>query len=300
MIKPLHTIREVFAPEETPIAPRSGVIGGLITLVALAMSFLAVVAFEAGVAADRVAGQWAGELAQSATVRISADPQDLDALGKAALSALQIAPGVASARVLSESELQDLLAPWLGQQADVAALPLPRLIDVTIEGAGPDVADVQRQLDLVAPGAIYDDHGEWRAPLIEAAQGLRRLTTLGVALSLVVLSAMVGVAAVATLWSGEGVVRTLRLIGADDRFISGAFERQFSLRAAIGGVFGSAIALFAMSRMPQITSSDILTAGVSFGQGPTWWLVIAAPIACAIAALLATKAACFFVLRSVD
>lgn len=295
-----RAIREVFAPEETPIAPKSGVIGGLITLVALAMSFLAVVAFESGVAADRVAGKWAGELAQSATVRVSTDPEEMDTIAKAAMSALQIAPGVASARLLSESELQDLLAPWLGQQADVSALPLPALIDVTIEGTGPDVEDVQRQLDLVAPGAVYDDHGEWRAPLIEAARGLRRLTMLGVALSLAVLAAMVGVAAVASLWSGEGVVRTLRLIGADDKFISSAFERQFALRAAIGGVFGAALGLFAMSRMPQITSSNILTAGVDFGQGPTWWLVLATPIACAIAALLATKAASYFVLRSAD
>ena len=297
-MNPFRAIREVFAPEETPIAPRSGVIGGLITLVALAMSFLAAVAFEAGVAADRVAGQWAGELAQSATVRISARPEDMDTVARAAMSALQIAPGVASARLLSESELQELLAPWLGQQADVGALPLPALIDVTIEGTGPDVEDVQRQLDLVAPGAVYDDHGEWRAPLIEAARGLRRLTMLGVALSLGVLAAMVGVAAVASLWSGAGVVRTLRLIGADDRFISRAFERQFALRAAIGGVFGSALGLLAMSRMPQVTSSNILTAGVDFGQAPTWWLALAAPVACAIAALLATKAASFFVLRS--
>lgn len=299
-MNPFRAIREVFAPEETPIAPRSGVIGGLITLVALVMSFMAAVAFEAGVAADRVAGQWAGELAQSATVRISADPEEIDGIAKAAMSALQIAPGVASARLLSESELQELLAPWLGQQADVAALPVPALIDVTIEGKGPDVEDVQRQLDLVAPGAVYDDHGEWRAPLIEAARGLRRLTMLGVALSLVVLAAMVGVAAVASLWSGAGVVRTLRLIGAEDRFISSAFERQFALRAAIGGVFGSALGLIAMSRMPQITSSSFLTVGAEFGQGPTWWLALAAPLACALAALLATKAASFFVLRSAD
>ena len=299
-MNPFRAIREVFAPEETPIAPRSGVIGGLITLVALVMSFLAAIAFEAGVAADRIAGQWAGELAQSATVRISADAEEMDSVAKAAMSALQIAPGVASARLLSESELQELLAPWLGQQADVGALPLPALIDVTIEGTGPDVEDVQRQLDLVAPGAVYDDHGEWRAPLINAARGLRRLTALGVVLSLVVLAAMVGVAAVASLWSGAGVVRTLRLIGADDRFISSAFERQFALRAAFGGVFGAALGLLAMLRMPQITSSNILTAGVEFGQGPTWWLVIAAPVACAVAALLATKAASFFVLRSAD
>lgn len=293
----VKAIRNVFAPAETPIAPKSGVIGGLILFVSLAMTFLAVVAFEAGLAAERVAGQWSGELAQSATVRIVAPKQELPTLTRETLAVLEIAPGVAAAREISEAELKALLAPWLGRDADVAALPLPVLIDVSIEGGGPNVVDVQRQLDLVAPGAVYDDHGQWRAPLIEAAQGLRRIALVGVALALLALGAMVGVAATASLWAGASVVLTLRLIGAEDRFISRAFERQFALRAAIGGVFGAAIALFISARMPRITSADIFSPGEAAASGPHFWLIVAAPAIAAIAALLATRTASFFVLR---
>ncbi|MEM7269746.1 MAG: cell division protein FtsX [Pseudomonadota bacterium] len=292
-------VKRLFVSEETAIAPKAGIIGGLITVVSIAMSFLAVAAFEAGVAANRIAGEWTGELAQSATVRISAPQEDIDAVAIAALRTLEFAPGVASARILSDEELQTLLAPWLGRDADIAALPLPALIDVKVEGTGPDVADVQRQLDLAAPGAVYDDHGEWRAPLIEAALGLRRLAIVGVALTLIALAAMVGVAAVATLWSGATVVRTLRLIGAEDRFISRAFERQFSVRAAIGGLIGAGAAMFAMTRLPNITSSEILMAGVS-PEGATWWLLAATPLVCAATALWATKTASYFVLRRTD
>lgn len=292
-----RSIRNIFAPEETPIAPRSGVIGGLITLVSLAMTFIAVIAFEAGVAADRVAGQWSDDLARSATVRVAAAPEDLEAVTRAALKVLQTVPGVAGARTMDETELQGLLAPWLGREADVAALPLPALIDVTLGGRGPDPADVQRQLDLAAPGAVYDDHGAWRAPLIDAAAGLRRIALAGVALTLLALAAMVGVAATASFWSAYGVVHTLRMIGAEDRFISRAFARQFALRATIGGVFGAAIALGVVARMPRLTSAEILSAGDAAATGPSFWLILVAPAICGLTALLATRTASLFLLR---
>lgn len=296
-MNPLRPLRNLFAPEDTPIAPRSGVIGGLITLVALAMSFIAVVAFEAGLAADRIAGQWSAELTRSATVRITAAPEDAEAVTAAALSVLKVAPGVASARALTEEELQALLAPWLGRDADISALPVPGLIDVRLAGAGPDVEDVQRQLDLAAPGAIYDDHGEWRGPLISAARGMRMIAMAGVALAAAALAAMIGVAATASFWVSAGVVNTLRMIGAEDRYISGAFERQFALRAGIGGVFGAAFALGAAARLPEIEGAEILSIGADAAQTPTLWLGIAAPLACALTALIATRLASFFVLR---
>ncbi|MEL7462529.1 MAG: cell division protein FtsX [Pseudomonadota bacterium] len=285
-----------FGPPETPIAPRAGLVGGLISLVAAAMAFLAVAAFEAGVAADRVAGRWSGELAKSATVRITAPAEDAQAVTAAALRVLEIAPGIASARILSETENQALLSPWLGRDADVAALPLPILIDITVSGRGPDAADIQRQLELAAPGAVYDDHGEWRAPLITAARGLRIIAGIGVALTVVALAVMVAMAASATLWSGSAVVRTLRLIGAEDRMISRAFERPFALRAAFGAACGAALALIFVEQMPRIDGVDALIAGAS-GYGPTWWLAPLAPLVAGLTALIATRIAAFVVLR---
>ena len=286
----------IFGPPETPIAPRAGLIGGLIALVSAAMSFLAVASFEAGVAADRIAGRWSGELAKAATVRITAPEEDREAVTAAALRVLEIAPGVASAQVLSEAENRELLAPWLGRDADIGSLPLPVLIDVALIGGGPDVEDVRRQLSLAAPGAVYDDHGEWRAPLIKAAQGLRVVAGIGVALTIGALAAMVSVAASATLWSGAQVVRTLRLIGAEDRFISRAFERPFTLRAAFGAACGAALALLFVEQMPRIDGVEAIAAGVA-DYGPTWWLAPVAPFIAAATALISTRIAAYVVLR---
>lgn len=289
-------LTKLFGPPETPIAPRAGLIGGLIALVAAFMAFVAVAAIEAGLAADRIAGRWSGELARAATIRIVAPEEDREAVTDAALSVLEIAPGVAAARVLSEAENQELLAPWLGRDADVSALPVPVLIDVTLHGGGPDVEDIRRQLALAAPGAVYDDHSEWRAPLVTAARGLRIIAAVGVAVAVGALAAMVSVAASATLWSGAEVVRTLRLIGAEDRFISRAFERPFALRAAFGGACGAALALLAVEQMPRIEGVEAIAAGVA-DYGPAWWLAPVAPLVAGITALIATRIAAFVVLR---
>ena len=107
---------------------------------------------------------------------------------------------------------------------------------------------------------------------------------------------MVSVATSATLWSGAEVVRTLRLIGAEDRFISRAFERPFALRAAFGAACGAAIALLIAAQTPRIGGIDAISGGAE-AAGPTWWLAPLAPLVAALTALVSTRIAAFVVLR---
>ncbi len=287
-----------------PIAPGGGAIGGLIALVAAAMGFLAAAAAIAGLAAGEVAGRWSADLARVATVRVwtpEADGQGArEAAVTAALSVLAVTPGVAEARLIDEAAQRALLAPWLGAEADVSALPLPSLIDVRLEGAGPDVADVSRQLSAAAPGAEWDDHGEWRGPLIRAADRVRQAAAAGVALAAAALAAMVAVAAAATLWSGAGVVRTLRMIGAEDAFISRAFAGPFALRAALGAGAGALAAAALPFTLPQIGVETGLETGLAAGAdlivlAPL--LVLSTALVAGLTALAATRAAAWLVLR---
>ncbi|WP_340110367.1 cell division protein FtsX [Pikeienuella sp. HZG-20] len=280
------------------IAPRAGVIGGLIALVAAAMGFLATAGALTGFAADRVAGRWTAALETVATVRVSSPEDRMKDDVAAALAILRAAPGVASAHALSDAESRALLAPWLGPDADIEALPTPALIDVTLEGAGPDIDEIRRRFALDAPGAVWDDHREWRAPLVIAARGLRRTAAIGVLVSIAALAAMVAVAATAALWSGAGVVRTLTLIGAGDRFIARAFERPFAVRAALGAGIGALAAALIALNMPRVEAIDVFVAG---GVGVDWRLAVLAPLIAALIASLtalgATRAATYLVLH---
>lgn len=291
-------LKAIVAPDAPSIAPRARLIGGLIALVAASMGFLASAGALTGLAADRIAGRWTTELSAVATVRVTAPEAELAQRVQAALKALGETPGIESARALTVEESRALLAPWLGAESDVAALPVPALIDVKMTPRGPDVDALQDRLELEAPGARWDDHREWRAPLILAARGLRTVATAGVIVSILALAAMIAVSAIASLRSGDGIVRTLKLIGADDRFISRAFERPFAMRAAVGAGLGALAAALISLGMPKIEGIEVFTVDE---MGVDWRIAMLLPAAAALiaglTALGATRAAAYFVLH---
>ena len=186
------------------IVPRSGHGAWLVWLGAGAMAFLAVFTLALSVSAERLADSWSAALAQSATVRISAPPAELNAQTDATLEVLRTTPGIDDARVMSAQEQADLLAVWLGPDLPLDALPLPRMIEVFESAEGPDRQGLRLRLSAEAPGAIYDDHTQWRRPLIEAAARLRALSLLALALIGGVTGAIIALAAS----GGAGVERT--------------------------------------------------------------------------------------------
>lgn len=233
-----------------PILPVRGWSAWLVTLIALAMSFLAVLSLTGGLAAERLADLWRGNLDGRATVQVTAPPGQIEEQIERALAVLRTTPGIARARRLSDAEHEALLAPWLGEGVAIADLPAPRLIAVTTEGAGPDRVRLQARLDSAAPGAAFDAHEAWRAPLIEAAGRLGLIAWVGTGLIALAASATVALAVRATLAAHLDIVRIVRLIGGEDRYIARAFVRRLTWRGLIGGAAGAGLAGAALQALP--------------------------------------------------
>ena len=125
------------------VVPASGYTSTLTSLTAAAMAFLVVFALALSFASYRLAQDWSEALDQSATLRISAPVEQLDAQVARAIEILETTPGVASARALSSEEQSDLLTPWLGVDVPFDKLPLPRLIEI-----------VQRLMGLIRKGCV--------------------------------------------------------------------------------------------------------------------------------------------------
>jgi cell division transport system permease protein len=268
---------------DPPIVPGSGWAAALTALSAMAMSFLAVLTLAAGFAADRLAGTWNSDLAQVATVRVSVAPEDLEARVTAALSILALTPDIADARLLSDAEHLALLEPWLGAGDWLDDLPAPRLIEVRFSGAGPDAATLQAQLDEAAPGAVYDDHARWREPLVRAAAALRRLTWFAAALIALAAAGMVALAARATLAGNAEVVRVVRLIGGEEKFIENAFVRRLAVRGALGGLVGAALGGASVALMPELAPGGPLA--LSLSPDPAGWALLLLGVPVAVAAI---------------
>jgi len=280
------------------VVPPTGPAAWLTAFTAAAMGFLAVFALALSLAAGRLADRWSDALTRTATIRISAPPDQMAVQVQVVLDLLTATPGIESARALTEAEQQALLAPWFGPDLPVEALALPRLIEITEGVEGYDTLGLTQRLAAEAPGAVLDDHTRWRRPLAQAAATLRGLGLLSTALIAATFAAMVTLAANAALAANAPVIRTLRLVGARDSYIARAFVRRFTIRALQGALAGSALGLAAMAFLPPVDVAGGFLTGLGF-QGAGWlWPLVLPPFAAAVA-FAATRAAAFRKLREV-
>ncbi len=283
-------------PQADRIVPQSGTTARLTVFVSGVMAFLAVIALAVSLTTNRVASLWAEELAQSATLRLPADPATADALLVSALDVLQTTPGISSVRALSQDEQQALLEPWFGPDLPLDALPMPQLIEIVANGEGYDVDGLRARLSAQVPGAILDDHEAWRAPLLDAARRVRLIGWSVIVLIGATVAAMITLAAQAALAANVQVIGVLRLVGAKDAYIARAFVRRFTLRAGGGAIAGAIIGVIVVLLMPQGDGSDSLMLGVGF-EGAEWVWPLMIPFLAASVAFFATRSAAFRRLR---
>ena len=283
-------------PQADRAVPQSGMTAQLTMFVAAVMAFLAVIALAVSLTTNRVASLWADELAQSATLRLPADPATADALLLSALDVLQTTPGISTVRALSQDEQQSLLEPWFGPDLPLDALPMPQLIEIVADGDGYDVGGLRARLTAQVPGAILDDHTAWREPLLDAASRVRLIGWTVILLIGTTVAAMITLAAQASLAANVRVISVLRLVGATDTYIARAFVRRFTLRAGAGAVAGAIIGALVVQLMPQGDVSGGLLLGVGF-EGAEWIWPLMIPLLAAIVAFFATRMAAFHRLR---
>lgn len=284
------------APAADRVVPPTGFTARLTGFTAAAMAFLAVFALALSLASGRLADRWQGALALTATIRISAPPGQMEAQTAAVLAVLRTTAGVASARVLGDDETRGLLAPWFGPDLPLETLPLPRLVEVIEAPPGFDAEGLRMRLAAEAPGAVLDDHTRWRRPLVAAAERLRLLGLVAIALIGGATAAMITLAAQAALAANAQVIRVLRLVGARDSFIARAFVRRFTRRALAGAAVGTAAGMAAVWALPEADPAGALLTGLAF-EGVHWLLPLAVPPLAALVAWAATRVAAFRELR---
>ena len=283
-------------PQADRAVPPTGFTARLTLLTAGAMAFLAVFALALSLATGRLADRWSQELAQTSTLRISAPADQQEAQTTAALRVLETTPGVASARALTDDEQRALLAPWFGPDLPVETLPIPRLIEIVEEGSGYDPTGLRARLQAEVPGAVLDDHGRWREPLVRAANRLRLLGGVSLLLIAGATAAMITLAAHAALAANAQVIRVMRLVGARDIYIARAFVRRFTLRALIGAAGGTVLGMIAILLLPRTDTAGGFLTGLGF-QGWHWLLPLLIPVLAALVSFAATRQAALRTLK---
>lgn len=286
---------------EAALAPQPRLSGPMPWVIAI-MVALTVIAAAAGVALRNLANSAAEELAGGVTVQIvEANPDLRDQQAERAAARLRATPGVESARIVSQDQLQSLIEPWLGPRSgDDAAIPVPALIDARIDGTvtAETLGALRRSIREIAPAARIDAQAGWLRPVFGAVGALQWL-----ALALVVLlggatAAAVLLAVRTALGANRATIEIVHLLGGTDRQIARVFQRAVGFDAAVGGVAGFvaglAVVIFLGGRFSGLGAG--LVDGGAFGA-LDWTMLALVPLA---GVLLAVVTARLTVLRALQ
>ena len=231
---------------EAELVPQARLSGPMPWVIAI-MVALTLIAAAAGLALRNTTNAAAAELEGGVTVQIvEASPEARGRQAQASLDLLDRTPGVISARLVPQSEVDALVEPWLGVSgADGEAIPVPALIDARIDGAltAGRIARLQRDLRVVAPSARVDAQSSWLKPVFAALDSLQWLAIALVVLLAVALVSSVLLAARTALGTNRDTIEIVHLLGGTDAQIARVFQRSIGVDAAGGGAVGVALAL---------------------------------------------------------
>ncbi len=272
-----------------PLLPKRDERDFALTFVVAVLCLLACLTALTAIAADRGARGWSRQLTGSATIVVRPKgAESPDAAAARAAETLAGLKGVTEARALAKDEAEELLEPWIGREALLEDLPVPRLVVVELDQATPATAQsLDSALQAAGLDASVDDHSRWIGD-IERSAALIRWAAIGVfVLIAAAAAATIAFATRAGLAARRDVIEVLHLSGAKAPFIARLFQARFARMAAVAGLFGAAGA--------AMIGAGLRLAGGGAGLAPVLplvWSDLAWLLPCpAIAALTAALAA---------
>ena len=231
--------------QEASLIPEGRLTGPMPWVIGI-MMFLTILAAAGGLALQASASRVNADLAGRVTIQIvEANPDIRLRQRDAAAKALRASPMARNVSIVSDAEIEKLLAPWIGSEGFDSSIPVPAMIDVDLKGAASDASLVRLRAMLadLAPAARVDAHGTWLKPLFDLLGSLQYLALALVLLLAFATSAAVLLSARAALNTHGETINILHLLGATDTQITRLFQRRIALDATFGGLIGLVVAL---------------------------------------------------------
>ncbi len=286
-------------PQQPILMTRGHNVRALLTVLAI-MAFLAGLALLFSRATLRLSGDWQSQLSNSLTVQVTLAPVSEDndfqtQMGLATEAVRNLVGNQAEVSLLTQSDSQALIRPWIGNLDLPESVILPGLI--TIEGDTdanlPSVAQLETGLRETGIIASVDDHSRWADQISSTARGL---VLGGLALLTLLLIASISVNLFATraaMAAQRAIISVLAQVGATDSFIAKLFVGQAGRRSALGAGIGLFLAWVVWLALSLFRLSDeIFWSGFGAAFSDTVWLFIlwvSFATICALSAGVTTK-----------
>jgi cell division transport system permease protein len=205
---------------------------------------------------------------------------------------------IQSAKLISKEEMSHLLAPWIGQKIDLTYMPVMDLIDITLEAGVPlDEDALGKQIKKLLPEAALEDHQQWHVAIARWVLLVQILAGLVLLAALACMTAVISLAAHATIDANRHIVSIFHLIGAEDRFVINIFRRYFLRLGLVAGLVGAGAAALTFLLAEQLwqlfvsESLDLSAIGVALQPMDYAALVLIPTLACLIAIAASRKQA---------
>ncbi len=294
---------------EKPLLAAGSIAGRSLVIVVAIMTFLASMTAGTVELVASASSSWRADIAREATIQVRPRPgRDVEQDAARAAELARRTPGIGEVRLYGKRESEKLLEPWLGAGLDIGELPVPRLIELRLDGR-PDFALLRRQLAEQAPGASLDDHRLWVQRLGAMASAMVVVGLVIMLLVLVATALAIGFATRGAMAGNRQIIEVLDLVGATDGFIAREFQKHFLRLGLRGGALGAAAAMlafwlagFAAGRMADTPGGDQVEALFgTFALGLRGYLAVVA-IALIVAATTAvvSRVTVFRNLRGLD
>lgn len=270
-----------------------GRLAGPMPWVIAIMTFLTVLAAAAGLGLNGAASGLGQQLAGRLTVQIvEANPDSRELQARRTLVELSRLSAVSGVTRVDETKMQALLEPWLGHDGLSRDLPVPVLIDVTMQnGDVRNLNDLVQAVRNVAPSAQIESHAQWLGPLAGLLATLRWLSIGLVALMGVAMAAAVVLAARAALNTHRATIDVMHLMGATDRQVARLFQRRAGLDALFGSLFGFTggiiIVFFIAKRLGEVGAALFDQGGL---RTLDWLIVFLVPAGAVALAVITARA----------
>ena len=239
---------------------------------------------------------WQKGVSESLTVQINTydeegrDRGDLVGMDiEKALSILRTTPGVIGASVLTEEQMNELMAPWIGADVAINSLPIPKLIDVAVDPENPPFLEqLKMDLSVHVPAATMDSHRIWLVKLIKLSNHILQFIIFILGLLALTISFTVIYTTRSTLKIHESIIKLVHMMGAKDFFITNRYAFYNSKHAFVGSALGTICALpllWVVILFFQRTSDTVLQTQFSLIQ---WGILAGIPIIVALLSFITT------------
>ena len=255
--------------------------------------YLAMLSLAGMLALGGVAERWSVGVAGTLTIEIPADarggagPDDIARV----VDVVRATKGVLRAEAMPRGRVLALVEPWFGAGLGIDDLPLPHLIDVTLEpGARVDAAALQGRLRTLMAGITVNDHSIWLGQLVTM---IRTIEALATGLVILIGAATAGTVIFTTrtgLTIHRDVIEVLHFTGARDSYVARQFAGRALSLALKGGLIGFALGTATLWGVGWMAGRMETGLFPGFAILPEHWIALAAvPLGVALLAMIAAR-----------